>query len=299
MLLGHLSNAEYAASLDLPFDYVLLASSKSRFFLPGAEGLVVAAGGHSSIARTPTWLAKYCERRSKKHLHRFFFDALFPGNGSAPCVAGFSQHEGAWFPRATALGFLAWLNATPDGENGTLYDRVARVEGAGGGQGAEEVFLQTWALARGSPAAGEPPLCAHQPPRRLAVGALDVVARRLGVALESPFRQLKRWAGGGDDGFLECLGDGDGAGAGDDAAVQATTLACVAAANLSLPRAFPRGPAARASLSLIFEDGEGGDPYPDLAALRARVAAWLNRSEAARLAAPAARTSARRSRTRP
>ena len=73
VLLGHVSNALYGASLGLHFRHVLFSSSTSRFFRPGVERHV----SRREYARVEeaTWLRKYCESR-KRRLHRAFFDAL-------------------------------------------------------------------------------------------------------------------------------------------------------------------------------------------------------------------------------
>ena len=73
VLLGHVSNALYGASLGWNFRHVLFSSSTSRFFRPGVERHV----SRREYARVEeaTWLRKYCESR-KRRLHRAFFDAL-------------------------------------------------------------------------------------------------------------------------------------------------------------------------------------------------------------------------------
>ena len=73
VLLGHVSNALYGASLGLHFRHVLFSSSTSRFFRPGVERHV-SRRGYARVEEA-TWLRKYCESR-KRRLHRAFFDAL-------------------------------------------------------------------------------------------------------------------------------------------------------------------------------------------------------------------------------
>ena len=164
VLLGHVSNALYGASLGLHFRHVLFSRSTSRFFRPGVERHV----SRREYARVEeaTWLRKYCESR-KRRLHRAFFDALadkatcrafgrvrrfFPRpERLRPPGAGFSQHEGAFFPRTTVEAFAAWAKAG----NGSVWARIEQLRGAGGGQGAEEASRGV--RARGARLRGVPP----------------------------------------------------------------------------------------------------------------------------------------------
>ena len=273
VLLGHLSNAHHAAvALGLNFSHVLLASSTSRFFRRGVEAYVLRRD-YVDVDE-PTWLAKYCLSR-RRPLHRFFFDALMEGD-KARCRAGFSQHEGAFFPRRVLERFERWARRRP--ENGTtLLDRVARLTGASGGQGPEEVYLQSFVLARDAEdyaaAPRGPPVCEHHPPRTRTVGAADAAAFRLGRNFSSgraPF-MIKRWGADGDD-FLACLARGAD---GDAEALQRATVACVDEVGLDLPTTFD---GARPGRSPLLDFFGGEDPLPDLRAVGAAVRAWVRHS---------------------
>lgn len=288
ILLGHLLNARRGSELGLNFSYVILSSSKSRFFLPGVEAVVARA--QYSLVTVPTWLRRtYCDSHKKK-THRFFFDALY-GRNQTVCGAGFSTHEGAFFPKRVVLAFLHWLEATEvprsddRGEERTssAYERVLSFTSqGGGGQGFEEIYLQSYVLAAHraayDAARKAPPLCAHEPPRWRQLDATDAIARRLGFDASKRLGplQLKRW--GDDDAYLDCLAAGDALAlrTSDDerdanVRLQKTTLDCLT--NVSLPRHFDRAPDVETKRATSLFGSE--DPYPDLKALKTKVVAWL------------------------
>lgn len=313
ILMGHVYNAAHGASLGLPFDYVVCSASNSRFFIPGIESYVV--GGHFSKIQSADWLARNCEARPTgpkargPELHKFFFDALLGGDAHASpnCTTGFSRHEGMFYPRVVSEKFLDFARTTRDAESGgTIEERILNFTKGYGGQAAEEVYLQSFVLNRLSddfhrvrPPAFASPVCAHWPPRSGHVGALDVVAWRLGrnTSLEKSPYQLKRWLNDERNkdarqstAFLECLGaadarvrtalglDGDELRLIPDWYQQNNTLTCLYATRLDLRLA---GVASRNSNPKAAEHreksllGAAGDTYPDIAALPAAVRTWL------------------------
>ena len=217
------------------------------------------------------------------------------------CAAGFSGHEGMFFPRFVAEAFVAFLKETSAG-NRTAWDETSGLAGFPGGECVEEIYLQTFILRRfrSAYAASRPPhfastTCVHWPPRMGRVDSFDVLAWRLGrnhSALYTPF-SMKRWTetrGGDDDDVLECLGAGDAAAVPDlsdelrvapDRVLQNTTLECVRRHHVHLSEADGIGshpnPDEHRKKSLLKDD-----PYPDMASLGRLTRAWLEDAWAVR-----------------
>jgi len=304
ILAAHLSNAAHGAALGLPFEYVLYAASTDRLFLPGVERFVVE-GRFSKIGQA-AWLRGACAEGGRQS---WFFRAVAL-NGT--CRAGFSQHEGMFYPRSAGERFAAFAASTKvtaelhdqaqkrvvAATNGTLAEAIEAVVDGTGGWGAEEVFLQSFVLnrMRDELAAARPPKFApsaevHWTTRGQFVGARDVVAYRLGrnASLVLAPYMMKRWRPDplknrtADDRFLECLGARDAAARTspselalvDDRALQRNTLACVDALAVDLGGAEPSHPLApQQAARSLFPGAE--NPYPDLVALRDKVRRWVD-----------------------
>ena len=297
----YVSNAERAREIALPFDYVVFSASKARLFVRGLEAYVVAnemtrlkdiAGGlhcetDAATRRAFLWDAEH--RVRAKDPHGWYFDALRASAGD--CRPAFSNHEGFFLPAPLLLRFADWARATTAtirGNASSVLDHAASVVGALGGNGVEELYLQSYIATRERDALNRTgaALCEHWPPRQRRVGVFDALSYRLGrnmSRLLAPL-EIKRWAGDDrEDRVLECWAREDRGGAPDDSARAArSTLRCLRAAHLGhmLPKknmtgGMDRG--RRAAFSVLGAD----DPFPDAARTAAAVRAFFGFDERA------------------
>ena len=256
ILQAHLSNVEHSArALDVAFDFVVFAASKSRLLVRGLEGLVARArfarikdisdGLHCKTGeayRAALWDSKRHARVRDPHL--WFFEALRASSADGACRPGFSNHEGFFLPAAAALSFVDWAQSTTadvrrrrrrEANVSSVLAHAADMEGALGGNAVEELYLQSYVVTLLGDAYDAAPkadvLCEHWPPRQKKVGIFSALSYRLArnmTRVAGPLA-IKRWGGDArEDAVLDCWAREDAAAAADDSAnVARGTIKCL------------------------------------------------------------------------
>lgn len=168
ILRAHFANFEYAKTKNISFDYVMFHASTSRFLFPGVEQYIFhhkfVRIQHPPYFSFDIWGTRCTQFSAQKHIATEtpiakFFGAITPtiesrytgpctqaavGAGSKCNRAGFSQHEGSFFPRQTAETIFNFLATTPHYNSTRFNETVAATRNNGHTHLPESMSMLDW-----------------------------------------------------------------------------------------------------------------------------------------------------------
>jgi hypothetical protein len=168
ILRAHFANVEYAQSKNVAFDYVMFHASTSRFLFPGVEEYIFRHEfvriQHPPYFVFDIWGRKCTQFSAQKRtatetpIAKFFgaitptIEAHYTGSCTRDAVqkgsmcnrAGFSQHEGSFFPRETAETILNFLGTTPHYNSTRFNETVAATRNNGHTHLPESMTILDW-----------------------------------------------------------------------------------------------------------------------------------------------------------